>query len=141
MPHLVLLYSANIETQTDISALCRTLCDTMLAQGDTTGKQLFPIGGTRVFAYPAPHYAIADGGAAARAAGDTGDYAFVYLRLRMSSGRDPSLVQATGDALLEKVKAHFASLFDTNKMGITLHIDEQMPSYEGKFNNLNALFI
>ena len=50
----------------DMSALCRSLADTMLAQRDEAGKPVFPTGGTRVLAYPAPHYAVADGGARAR---------------------------------------------------------------------------
>jgi len=53
MPHLVILYTPNVEPETDMSALCRTLADTMLEQRDETGKQVFPTGGTRVLAYPA----------------------------------------------------------------------------------------
>ena len=34
---------------------------------DEKGKQVFPTGGTRVLAYPAAHYAVADG---------KGDYGF-----------------------------------------------------------------
>jgi hypothetical protein len=30
MPHLVILYTANLDCDTDMSALCRTLADTML---------------------------------------------------------------------------------------------------------------
>jgi 5-carboxymethyl-2-hydroxymuconate isomerase len=59
MPHLVILYTPNIEAETDMSALCRTLADTMLKQQDEAGKPVFPIGGTRVLAYPAAHYAVA----------------------------------------------------------------------------------
>jgi 5-carboxymethyl-2-hydroxymuconate isomerase len=61
MPHLVILYTPNIEAETDMSTLCRTLADTMLKQHDEAGKPVFPIGGTRVLAYPAAHHAVADG--------------------------------------------------------------------------------
>ena len=61
MPHLVILYTANLDRETDMSALCRTMADTMLAQRDETGKQVFPTGGVRVLAYPAAHSAVADG--------------------------------------------------------------------------------
>ena len=64
MPHLVILYTANLDRDTDMTALCRSLADTMLEQKDEDGKPVFPTGGTRVLAYPAPHYAVADGGAA-----------------------------------------------------------------------------
>ena len=33
MPHLVILYTPNVESETDMSALCRTLADTMLEIG------------------------------------------------------------------------------------------------------------
>ena len=50
MPHLVILYTANLDKETDMTALCRTLADTMLEVHDEDGKQVYPTGGTRVFA-------------------------------------------------------------------------------------------
>ena len=61
MPHCVLLYTPNVEAKTDMPRLCRTLADEMLTILDEGGKQVFPTGGTRVLAYPAAHYAVADG--------------------------------------------------------------------------------
>ena len=74
MPHLVILYTPNLdkpaaEGGVDMGGLCRALCDTMLAVRDEQDKQVFPHGGTRVFAYPAAHSAVSDGGAAGIAAG------------------------------------------------------------------------
>ena len=74
MPHLVILYTPNLdkpasEGGVDMSGLCRALADAMLAVRDEQDQQVFPTGGTRVLAYPAPHFAVADGGAAGRAAG------------------------------------------------------------------------
>jgi len=132
MPHLVILYTPNIEAQTDMPALCRTLADTMLAQRDEAGKQVFPTGGTRVLAYPAAHYAVADGRA---------DYAFVYLNLRMGAGRTACVHQRVGNALLGVTKAHFAPVFDQRHIGITLQIDESPGQvYDGKHSNLHPLF-
>jgi len=132
MPHLVILYTPNIEPETDMSALCRTLADTMLEQRDEDGKQVYPTGGTRVLAYPAAHYAVADGKA---------DYAFVYLNLRMASGRSAAVKKNVGDALLEQVKRHFAPIFDKRHIGITLNIDESPGQvYDGKHSNLHPLF-
>ena len=115
MPHLVILYTGNLDAETDMTALCRSLADTMLAAHDDAGKPVFPPGGTRVLAYPAPHFAVSDGGAAGRAAGgdfrDPGDYAFVYLNLRMAHGRTPATHKRVGDALLMATKAHFQPLF------------------------------
>ena len=132
MPHLVILYTPNIESETDMGALCRTLAETMLAQRDEAGKPVFPIGGTRVLAYPAAHHAVADGQA---------DYAFVYLNLRMAPGRSGAVKKKTGDELLAAVRAHFAPVFDQRHIGITLQIDESPGQvYDGKHSNLHPLF-
>ena len=132
MPHLVILYTPNIESETDMRALCRTLADAMLAQRDEDGKQVFPTGGTRVLAYPATHFAVADG---------SGDHAFVYLNLRMGAGRSAAVHRRTGDALLAVAKQHFAPIFDARPIGITLQIDEsQAQVFDGKHSSLHPLF-
>jgi 5-carboxymethyl-2-hydroxymuconate isomerase len=132
MPHLVILYTPNIEAETDMSTLCRTLADTMLKQHDEAGKPVFPIGGTRVLAYPAAHHAVADGKA---------DYAFVYLNIRMAGGRSEAVKKKAGDDLLADVRTHFEPIFDKRPIGITLQIDESPGQvYDGKHSNLHPLF-
>ena len=39
MPHLVILYTGNLEAETDMSALCRTLADTMLTVRDRADQE------------------------------------------------------------------------------------------------------
>ena len=132
MPHLVVLYTPNIEPKTDLSALCRTLADTMLALRDEADKPVFPIGGTRVLAYPAAHYAVADG---------KGDYGFMYLNVRMAAGRSDAVKKDVGDKLLAVVKRHFAPIFDSELIGITLQVDESPGQvYDGKHSSLHPLF-
>ena len=148
MPHLVILYTPNLETKTDMTALCRALADTMIEQLDEEGKQVFPTGGTRVLAYPAAHYAVADDGTAGRAAGkalgwtggDAGDYAFVYLNLRMGAGRSDTIKTIAGEAILTMAKAHFDPLLSKNYIGITLQVDEGHEAYNGKYGNIHPLF-
>ncbi len=149
MPHCVILYTPNIEAKTDMTALCRALADTMLAQFDESGKPVFPMGGTRVLAYPAAHFAVADGGIQGRAqgndsgriAGDPGDYAFVYLNIRMASGRSDATIKIAGNALLARTKAHFAPLLASSRIGITLQIDESPGQvFDGKLSSLHPLF-
>jgi hypothetical protein len=86
------------------SAPCAAAWPTPCWPSATRPAQVFPPGGTRVLAFPAAHHAVSDGGAAGRAAGGNGDYAFVYLNLRMGAGRAPAVVQAAGEALLGVVK-------------------------------------
>jgi 5-carboxymethyl-2-hydroxymuconate isomerase len=132
MPHLVILYTPNLEGKTDVSALCRKLADEMLVLRDEAGKQVFPTGGTRVLAYPAAHYAVADG---------KGDYGFMYLNVRMASGRSDAVRKEAGDRLLAVVKAHVAPMFERELVGITLQVDESPGQvYDGKHSTLHPLF-
>jgi 5-carboxymethyl-2-hydroxymuconate isomerase len=145
MPHLVILYTPNLDRPVDeggcdMSALCRTLADTMLAVRDEDDRQVFPTGGTRVLAYPAAHCAVADGGTAGRAAGGDGDYAFVYLNLRMGRGRSAATHRKVGDALLMATKSHFQPLFSRRHIGVTLQIDEGQEVFDAKHSNLHPLF-
>ena len=131
MPHLVVLYSGNLDTETDMTALCRRLADAMLTLRDEHGQQVYPTGGVRVFAYPAPHYAVADG---AR------DYAFVYLNLRMGRGRTEAVKKNAGETVLAAAKAHFEPLFASRYIGLTVQIDEGQEVFDAKHSTIHPLF-
>jgi 5-carboxymethyl-2-hydroxymuconate isomerase len=128
----VILYTPNLDAKTDMTALCRALADSMLTILDESGKRVFPTGGTRVLAYPAAHYAVADG---------KGDYAFVYINVRMGGGRSDAVKKNAGDTLLAVVKNHFAPVFDSSPIGITLQIDESPGQvYDARHSTLHPLF-
>lgn len=139
MPHLVILYTQQLDQQTDISSLCRRLADTMISIRDGEDKPVFPIGGARVFAYPAPHYAVADG-SADKHPGNDGGFAYVWLNLRMGAGRPPSVIERAGQALSEVVRQHFEPLMAKRAVGITLQVDEGHEVFNGKLGNLHAVF-
>jgi 5-carboxymethyl-2-hydroxymuconate isomerase len=140
MPHLVIYYTLNLEVKTDITALCRAMTDTMLAVRDEAGAQVFPTGGTRVLAYPAAHFAIADGGAAGKAVGGSGDYAFVYMNLRMGRGRSNAIKTEVGRAISVAAKRHFEQLLRDEHMGLTVQIDEGHEVFDDKHSSLHPLF-
>ncbi len=140
MPHLVILYTGQLEQEVNMTALCRQMADAMLTVKDEEGQQVFPTGGTRVLAYPAPHYAVADGGAAGLAAGGTGDYAFVYLNVRMGKGRSTATQQCAGQTLVEVTKAFFAPVMARRHIGITLQIDVGPEVFDAKHSNIHPLF-
>lgn len=145
MPHLVILYTPQLDRPadqggTDMTALCRTLADTMLAQRDESNVPVFPPGGVRVLAYPAAHYAVADGGAAGVAAGRGGDYAFVYLNLRMARGRSAAVHASVGRALEAAAKSHFQAQLQAGLIGVTLQIDEGPEVFDAKNSSLHPLF-
>jgi len=146
MPHLVISYTGNLDAETDMTLLCRSLAEAMRHTRDDAGLPVFPVGGIRVLAFAAQHYAVADGGEAGRAAGthtgrgDAGDYAFVYLNLRMARGRSPATHKRVGDALLMVTRSHFQPLFAQRHIGITLQIDEGDEVFDAKHSNLHPLF-
>jgi 5-carboxymethyl-2-hydroxymuconate isomerase len=131
MPHLVVLYTGNLETELDMKGLCRSLADTLLAVRDERAQPVFPTGGVRVLAYPAAHYTVADG---------QRDYAFVYLNLRMARGRSEAVKQRAGEALLAAAKAHLQPLFAKRYLGLTLQIDEGQEVFDGKHSTIHPLF-
>jgi 5-carboxymethyl-2-hydroxymuconate isomerase len=131
MPHLVILYTPDLEPELDMGALCREAADAMLAVRDDEGRQVFPTGGTRVLAYPAAHYAVADG---------RGDYGFMYLNLRMAAGRSAATQQRAGQALLAAVRARMDPLLAQRPIGITLQIDEGHEVFDAKHSSLHPLF-
>ena len=131
MPHLVILYTPQLEAETDMDELCRRLADTMLAARDESGAPVFPVGGTRVLAYPAAHHAVADG---------SGDHAFCWFNLRMGRGRSEAVQCAAGQALADAAKAHFAPVLARRPVGLTLQVDVGAEVFDAKFGNLHPLF-
>ena len=131
MPHLVILYTRNLDADTDMTALCRKLADTMLSCRDENEQPVFPVGGTRVLAYPAAHHAVADG---------SGDHAFCWFNLRIARGRSAATHKACGDALVAAAREHFAPVLSARPVGLTLQIDEGPEVFDGKFGNLHAHF-
>ena len=131
MPHLVILYSGNLEPHTDMTALCRALANTLLTVKDESGQAVFPTGGVRVLAYPSAHHAVADG---------SGDYGFVYLNLRMGRGRSAAVHAQAGQALAAVARQHFEPLASQRPVGVTLQIDEGAEVYDAKYSTLHPLF-
>ena len=132
MPHLVLLYTADLDQRVDVPKLCNALAGVMQLQRDESGKAVFPIGGIRVLGYPAAHSAVADG---------KGDSGFLYANLRMGAGRSASVHKAVGDALLAVLEHHLSDELVRRPLGITLQIDESPGQiYDGKHSSLHPLF-
>lgn len=131
MPHLVMLYTANLDQHADVSQLCRKLCDALLSVRDEQDRQVFPTGGTRVLAYPATHWAVADG---------TRDYLFLYLNVRMAQGRSAAVQKAVGEAVSAAAKLHLQDLYETQHIGMTVQIDEGHEVFDAKASTIHPLF-
>jgi len=132
MPHVVVLYTANVESKTNMSELCRVLANELLSIRDEDGKQPYPTAGTRVFALSSPHFAVADG---------LGDYGFIYINLRMAAGRSDAVKKLTGDRLLEQANRYLASALEEFPVGITLQIDQSPGQvFDAKAGSLRKIF-
>lgn len=132
MPHVVLQYTANLDPLVDMPSFCKEIATALVAMKAEDGKALFPIGGTRVLAYPAQHYAVADAKA---------DYAFCYINIRIAAGRTDAKKKEAGDTVLALAQARFAAAFDKQPVGVTIQIDESPGQvYDAKHSNLHPLF-
>jgi len=140
MPHVVILYSGNLEQEADVALLCRRIADAMLTVTDEQGAAVFPPGGIRVLAYPAAHAAIADGGEAGRAAGGNGDYGFMYVNLRMGRGRSDEVKRRAGEAITSAAKACMSPAMERMPMGLTVQVDEGQEVFDSKTSTLHPLF-
>jgi 5-carboxymethyl-2-hydroxymuconate isomerase len=128
VPHLTLEYSANLANEDSIGALCRKLAQCLDAQREN-GQRVYPLGGIRVRALRCEPYCIADG---------RHDAAFLHAILKIGAGRSESVKTATGDALFDVVKQHFAETFEQKGLALSLEINEFSEAGTWKHNNLHA---
>jgi 5-carboxymethyl-2-hydroxymuconate isomerase len=128
VPHLTLEYSANLADEASIGQLCTSLAGCLAAQRDND-QRVFPLGGIRVRALRCDQYSIADG---------RRDAAFLHANLKIAAGRSDAVKRATGDALFEAIKQHFAAEFEQHGLALSLEINEFSEAGTWKHNNLHA---
>jgi len=128
MPHLTIEYSANLRAAGDIPGLLPKLAQALREQR-ADGKPVYPTGGVRVRAYEATDYCVADGAPNA---------GFVHATLKIGKGRARETVRATGDALFEIIKTHFAPLVERQGLALSLYLDEVDETGSWKHNNLHS---
>ncbi|QGZ57809.1 5-carboxymethyl-2-hydroxymuconate Delta-isomerase [Paraburkholderia acidiphila] len=129
MPHLTLEYSANLADASNIGQLCESLARVLDAQLDETGARVYPRGGIRTRALRCEQYFIADG--------NPGN-AFLHGCLKIGAGRSQAVRRATGEALFEAIKQHFAQAFASHGLALSLEIVEFSEEGAWKHNNLHA---
>ena len=93
MPHVTLEYSANLETQVNMTALCHLVHNTGLETG------LFELGAVRVRALRADHYAIADLIEA---------NSFIDVSIRIGLGRSDDDKKRLGQAISDAMEGFLA---------------------------------
>lgn len=122
MPHLSVEYSANLENQSDMGALCAALHATMLGSG------LFELGAIRVRARACVHYAVAD---------MLAENSFADMLLRIGAGRSQNEKAAIGQALMRSAETHFAPQLAHPHFALTLEVQEISAALSWKTNAIH----
>lgn len=125
MPHIVVEYSANLESDVTPQRLVDALHAAALATG------VFPLGGLRTRAARRDVYRIADGDP---------DHAFVAVVARIGKGRPLATREAVAQALMRALEVETAHAFARRGLGLTVEVQEiEGPSL--KTNNLHDRLI
>ncbi len=122
MPHFTIEYSANLDGQVDMTALCRAIKVAALDTG------VFEVGAVRVRALRAEAYAIAD---------DLPENGFIDVSLRMGAGRDADARKRIGEAVMAAMEAFLAPLFETPHFALSFEIREIDPALSWKRNAIH----
>ncbi|MDD9964126.1 MAG: 5-carboxymethyl-2-hydroxymuconate Delta-isomerase [Gammaproteobacteria bacterium] len=124
MPHLIVEYSANLESRLELEALMAKLRDVAVAGG------VFPLAGIRVRAARRDRYLIADGNPA---------HGFVHVMARIGEGRAEAVRHAQAQALFDALRAHLEPLRSDQVGGLALSLEmvEIDPVGSLKLNNLH----
>lgn len=109
MPHITLEYSANLEDQMDIAALCAALRDAAVASG------IFPPAGIRVRAFAATHVVIADGDPR---------HGFIDISVRIGAGRDAPTQARAADEIFAAAQAFTADHMAAEPFMLSLELRE-----------------
>ncbi|MDH3266506.1 MAG: 5-carboxymethyl-2-hydroxymuconate Delta-isomerase [Gammaproteobacteria bacterium] len=120
MPHQVIEYSANLDTDMDIDELVTAMHAT------AASIDALPLGGIRTRAVRRDHYRIADGHP---------DNAFINVTLRVAP-RSPEVKKDAGERLFQALRDFVQPLFDKRPMSLSLEIQELDPENRWKHSNI-----
>ena len=107
MPHLMIVYSANVEPDVDIGGLCNTL------RGVAASIDAFPLAGVKVRAVRVEHYAIADGNP---------EHGFIDISVRIREGRDMETKQDAAQKLFDAANEFVADVMQRRSLALSLEL-------------------
>ena len=107
MPHLMIDYSANVEPDVDMGALCDTLRDV------AASIDAFPLAGVKVRAVRVDHYAIADGNP---------EHGFIDISVRIRGGRDTETKQNAAQKLFDAANEFVADVMQRRSLALSLEL-------------------
>ena len=107
MPHLMIDYSANVEPDVDIGALCDTLRDV------AASIDAFPLAGVKVRAVRVDHYAIADGNP---------EHGCIDISVRIREGRDMETKQNAAQKIFDAANEFVADVMRRRSLSLSLEL-------------------
>ncbi len=107
MPHLMIDYSANVEPDVDIGALCDTLRDV------AASIDAFPLAGVKVRAVRVDHYSIADGNP---------EHGFIDISVRIREGRDMETKQNAAQKIFDAANEFVADVMQRRSLALSLEL-------------------
>jgi len=123
MPHVIVEYSSNLETQIDIPGLLRKVHEAALATG------VFELAAVRTRAERRDCYAVAD---------SHPDNSFVAVVVRIAPGRNDEIRHRLGASMFGALCDYLAHFEKTNPIVISLEVQQVDPAATFRKNNLPA---
>jgi 5-carboxymethyl-2-hydroxymuconate isomerase len=121
MPHISLEYSANLESRTDIGALCEHL------RAVAATIDALPMPGLRVRAIRCEHYAIADGDP---------KHAFIDISVRLRAGRSEEVKRKAAERLFTAAKAFLDPVLASSSLALSLEMRDIDPDLSPKTGSI-----
>ena len=122
MPHISLEYSANMEDELPLDALCDAVLEAALGNG------VFEVGAVRVRAIRCDHYAIAD---------RDPRNGFVDGSLRLGGRRDLATKRRVGEAIVEAMSTCLAPWLEGEHFALSFEVRDIDPDLSFKKNAMH----
>ena len=121
MPHQIIEYSSNLESDIDFHELVRVMHETAVT------IDALPTGGIRTRAARRDNVLVAD---------SHPDNGFINVTLRIAEGRTRDVRKATGETLFGTLRDFVADVFQRRPMSLSLEIQEIEPEMRWKQGNI-----
>lgn len=121
MPHIAIDYSANLEPEVDIAALCDLLRRAAIETGE------FPVAGVRVRAFAASHVSIADGNP---------DHGYIDIGVRLRGGRDLATRERATAHIFAAAEGFLAPVMSRRSLALSLEMRDIDPALSPKSGSI-----
>jgi len=121
MPHITIDYSANLEPEVDIAALCDLLRRAAIETGE------FPVAGVRVRAFAARHVSIADGNP---------DHGYIDIGVRLRGGRDLATRERATAHIFTAAEGFLAHVMARRSLALSLEMRDIDPALSPKTGSI-----